>query len=265
MEENALATQQNVNFTQRQIETLRNTVAKDATDEELKMFIYLCKTYNLDPFAKEIFFTKFKETTSIITSRDGYLKIANNNSHFRGLESDVVYLNDTFSRTRDGVHHSYSTKNRGQPIGAYALVYRDDRNIPSYFFAPISDYRKNNSVWIQYPHAMILKVAEAMALKRAFSISGLVTQEEIGTETIEIPVDNEKRQRVYDVYNRYLVFFEMDQDKAVLAMKKIVGNTPSSQFTDEQINALEENLKELQKSTESTSDVEQTKQTEETA
>ena len=41
-------------------------------------------------------------------------------------------------------------------------------------------WKGNSEVWRQYPHTMILKVAESMALKRAFSISGLVTDDELG-------------------------------------------------------------------------------------
>jgi hypothetical protein len=47
-------------------------------------------------------------------------------------------------------------------------------------FAPFAEYNApSNGTWKKYPSAMILKVAEAMALKRAFSISGLVTREEL--------------------------------------------------------------------------------------
>ena len=37
-----------------EVTTIRNTVAKGASDNELKMFLHLSQTYGLDPFAKEI-------------------------------------------------------------------------------------------------------------------------------------------------------------------------------------------------------------------
>jgi len=40
-------------------------------------------------------------------------------------------------------------------------------------------YKPAGNIWKTYPSAMILKVAESIALKKAFSINGLVTQEEM--------------------------------------------------------------------------------------
>lgn len=113
-----------------------------------------------------------------MTSRDGYLKIADRNPAFNGLVSDVVHKEDKFKRSSEGVKHEYGT-NRGPIIGAYALVYRKDRKYPIYVFAPFKEYRAGTKVWNQYPSAMILKVAESMALKRAFTVSGLVSYEEM--------------------------------------------------------------------------------------
>ena len=161
-----------------EVTTIRNTVARGASDNELKMFLHLSQTYGLDPFAKEIWFIKAGGQPVIMTGRDGYLKIANNRKEYEGIVSDVVYEGDSFQRTVDGVSHTYSASKRGGILGAYALVYRQGIRFPAYVFAPFRDYNKGNNIWKQYPHAMILKVAESMALKRAFSLSGLVTREE---------------------------------------------------------------------------------------
>ena len=168
-------------WSEEQVALVKRTVAKDATNDELKMFLHLSGKYNLDPFAKEIWFLKMGGQPTITTSRDGYLKIANEHPAFSGLVSDVVYAKDSFAKTPDGVSHTYGVGDRGPIIGAYALVYRSDRRFPVYVFAPMKDYQKPSGTWKTYPHAMILKVAEAMALKRAFSLSGLVTVEELGT------------------------------------------------------------------------------------
>lgn len=170
---------QAVQWARDEIATIRATVAKDATNDELKMFLHLSQTYGLDPFAKEIWFIKMGRTPTIMTSRDGYLKIANNSEDYDGMVSDVVYEGDTFKKTVDGVEHVYGANKRGAVVGAYALVYRRDKRFPSYVFAPFKDYNSGRDAWRQYPHAMILKVAESMALKRAFSLSGLVTREEM--------------------------------------------------------------------------------------
>lgn len=178
-----------MDFNKRELEAIRKTVAKDATEDEFVMFMHLCKSYGLDPFLKEIWcYKRVKKGQNpktvqpiIMTSRDGYLKIADRNPNYDGIVSDVVRKGDKYSRTIDGVDHSYGAE-RGDIIGAYALVYRNDRKYPAYVFAPFKEYCGFTQVWNKYPSAMILKVAESMALKRSFSISGLVTKEEMDYE-----------------------------------------------------------------------------------
>jgi phage recombination protein Bet len=180
-----------ISFTTEQLALMKNTVAKGATDDEFMLLLHLAKTYGLDPFAKEIWCIKYLRpgqnpadvTATIFSSRDGYLKIASRDKQMNGLVSDAVYDNDTLKKLVDGtVEQSYGNP-RGNLIGAYALVWRKDRTYPAYFYASFAEYGAgNNPTWKKYPSAMIIKVAEAMALKRAFSISGLVTQEEIGLD-----------------------------------------------------------------------------------
>ena len=175
-------------------QTIKNTVAENATDDELDMFMHLAKEYNLDPFQGEIYFWKFgSKDPTIMTSRDGYLKIANQHPAFNGMDSGVIYPGDTFKKTTDGVQHELDIDSISKtPKGAYAVVYRSDRKVPTRVVVPFADYNKNNKVWSNYPSAMIQKVAESMALKRAFSVSGLVSKEEMGyegqqSEQIETP------------------------------------------------------------------------------
>jgi len=181
-----------ISFTDEEKEILRKTAAKKANDDEFKVFLHVAETYGLDPFNKELFFWKDKkDRTTIMTSRDGYLSIANRYEAFDGLVSDVVRTNDEFKRTTTGIEHKYGS-DRGGIVGAYALVYRKDRKYPVYVFAPYEEYNGYNSVWNRYPSAMILKVAESMSLKRAFSVSGLVSQEEMNIQRLE---DKEEKKK----------------------------------------------------------------------
>jgi phage recombination protein Bet len=179
------------------IEFLRTTVAQGATDEELKMLLYLSKEYGLDPLKKEIYFIKYGGRSTIITSRDGYLKIANRTESFNGLESDVVYQGDKLTKREDGsLHIEYSEAHlsfdKAKLMGSFCSVFRKDRAKATTVFVSIKDYYKKGApIWDQYINAMILKVAEAMALKRAFAISGLVTREEIEKEGFELEQETE--------------------------------------------------------------------------
>lgn len=273
MENRELATvEQKQEWTKEQIDAIRNTVAVGANNSELIMFLSLAKKYDLDPFAKEIWCVQMGGKMTIIAGRDGYLKIANCHPEFNGMESDVVCANDKFFKDKDGVHHSYAVNNRGAIIGAYAIVYRKDRSHPVYVFAPYREYVKNSPVWRQYPSAMNLKVAESMALKRAFSISGIVTQEEIGevetevedkqsqSSTVkskrqatqetqeavvmppyEILSDNSHKHRLSELWNRYVKVCG-NPEHAKNAMKKVTGKENSKDFTDEDLEKLTEDV-----------------------
>jgi phage recombination protein Bet len=183
-----------ISFTEEEKDILRRTVADKASDDEFKIFLHIAETYGLDPFNKELFFWKVDKNPTIMTSRDGYLKIANMNEAFDGLVSDVIRANDRFSKNENGIEHKYGSE-RGKIVGAYALVYRKDRKYPVYVFSPFEEYKAHNRVWSSYPSAMILKVAESMALKRAFTVSGLVSQEEMDVIQFKKKYEKEDEQR----------------------------------------------------------------------
>lgn len=170
-------------YTREQIDTIKNTVAKGATDSELQMFLHVAQTYGLDPFLKEIFYSDKMHT--IITSRDGYLKAAQRDPDFEGIQSMAVCENDDFEIdvVAGTVKHVFGKGARGKVIGAWAICSRTGRK-PVVSYASYDEYNQNNSIWTKYRSAMCCKVAEVFALKRQFGISGLVTMEEIEVEVV---------------------------------------------------------------------------------
>lgn len=168
-------------YTPDEIDTIRNTVAKGADNNELAMFLHICQVYGLDPFLKEIYYSK--EMKTIMSSRDGYLKVAQRDEEFKGMKSAVVFENDAFSMDiMSGIiEHKFKATDRGKIVGAWAMVLHKSRE-PVMQYVPFSEYDQGRNTWKKYPSAMILKCAEALALKRQFGISGLVTQEEMGGE-----------------------------------------------------------------------------------
>jgi phage recombination protein Bet len=142
------------------IETIAQTVAKGASPAQLQMFLQVCKRTGLDPFLKEIWYVP--EKGIIMAGRDGYLRVANENPQFDGMETRVE---------RD---------DKKIPVKAVCTVWRKDRGHPITCEAYFNEYKKGSPVWTQYPSAMISKVAEVLALKRSFAINGVVSEEEIG-------------------------------------------------------------------------------------
>lgn len=170
------------------VNTIRATVAKDATNSELEMFLHLCNQYQLDPFRKEIWFIKYGGQNSeptIMTSRDGYLKIAQQHPEYQGIMSQEVRENDQFSldAAAGTISHQFAQplSRRGQIVGAWATAKRRGFD-PVSIFVNYEEYKGSSKIWRQYPSAMIIKVAEAFALKRQFGITGLVTREELDAQ-----------------------------------------------------------------------------------
>lgn len=169
------------------LNTIKNTVAKNATDEELYMFLQLSSMYDLNPFMKEIWFVKNKDgSIMIMTSRDGYRKIASKDPNFKDCRSFPVFENDTFEMEVvmgeiTNVTHKFTQKDRGELVGAYAvlLTHSGDRTAT---YVDFKEYNKNTPVWRAYPTAMICKVAENLLLKRFANVNGIQTVEDAPQE-----------------------------------------------------------------------------------
>jgi phage recombination protein Bet len=171
-------------FAPEQVQAIKNTVAKDCSDAELVMFLEVCARYGLDPFAKQAYAAKMGGGgVSIIVSRDGLLAHAHKQPDFVKLDCDVVRKGDTFEVTfvngERQVKHGYGDPTaRGEVIGAWACVERRDHGT-TYFYAPLEEYKRSSPIWSKHPSAMILKVAESYALRKAYSISGIVGEAEV--------------------------------------------------------------------------------------
>ncbi|HNL70106.1 MAG TPA: recombinase RecT, partial [Leptospiraceae bacterium] len=115
--------------------------------------------------------------------RDGLLAHAHRQPDFVKMDGDVVWSNDGFETSmingeRSIVHTVKNPAERGHIIGAWAMVERRDHGI-TYFYAPLGEYKRNTPIWNSHPSAMILKVAESYALRKAYSISGVVGEAEV--------------------------------------------------------------------------------------
>lgn len=170
-------------ITENQYDMVRSVSASCTTDAEFKLFIYIANKYKLDPLLKEIWCIKrnSKEPAIIMTSRDGYLSIAHRSGHLDGLQSGTI------------------ENDKGELVKAWCEVWRKDMTHPFKSEVNFSEYKQNNFIWQKYPSAMLIKVAEVFAMKRAFSISGVLTQEEIGYVEGKAPeeISDEERQHPY--------------------------------------------------------------------
>ncbi len=149
-------------YNPQQIQLIRDMCARDCTDNEFLLLMQLAKTYQLDPFAKQIWAVKYgNNPAAIFCGRDGFLAIAHRSGKFDGMES--------------------GTRKDGDDLIGWCRVYRKDMSRPFEVEVSLSEYSTGKNLWLTKPKTMIVKVAESHALRRAFGISGLYAPEEIDT------------------------------------------------------------------------------------
>jgi len=175
-----------------QVDVIRATVAKGATNAQLHFFLHLASHYRLDPFRGEIFWSE--KIHRPITSRDGYESIAKRDPDFIGQDAFVVYELDDFEVTIDdgipSVHHVPNLLERsGNPVGAYSLTHTKGREHPIFIWAAWEHANQNTQVWKSHPDLMMLKCAESPGFKRGANIHGITTAEEIGEQVVVVDAD----------------------------------------------------------------------------
>ena len=168
-------------YTSEMVETIKNTVAQGATDNELMMFLMVANKYNLDPLLGQVYFVKYKDKPTVMAGRDGYRKIAKSKPTFKKCQSMAVYDNDEFEMEMvlgeiKNITHKFNHKERGKVSGAYAVLTTTDGDT-LVAWADIREYDTKQNAWTKYKSAMIKKVAETEVYKAFADIDGIQAEE----------------------------------------------------------------------------------------
>lgn len=181
-------------WTRDQVDLIKRTVARGTSDDELALFLHVCKRTGLDPLARQIYAImrrskegdKWVEKMVIQTGIDGLRLQAERTGKFRG-----------FGRTEwcgdDGAWGDVWLRLDVPPSAARVAVLRQEEDalepVRIEGIALYREYVQTNSSgeptqrWKTGPAGQLAKCAEALALRRAFpaELAGLLAAEEMGS------------------------------------------------------------------------------------
>ena len=162
---------------------IKSMYMKEASDDELELFLRTAEKLQLDPILKQIYAVPRKNKAGVTTYThqtgiDGYRIIADRTGKYCPGRSPTFEYNDkkelvtatayVKKLTSDGMWHEVS-----------ATVFYDEY-VVGYF-----DKQKNtwhpNEFWKDKPHVMLAKCAESLAIRKCFpaELSGVYTTEEM--------------------------------------------------------------------------------------
>jgi len=174
---------------------LVNGDADRVTDQEVMMYMALCKYQHLNPFLREAYLVKYGNSpATIVTGKDTFTKRANKNPNYLGKQAGIIVLNPETGEIeqREG---TFKLPNE-ELVGGWAKIFVKDRE-PEYNAVSFDEYtgRKSdgtlNKQWASKPATMIRKVAVVQALRECFpeDFGEMYSPEEMSNANNEIDVN----------------------------------------------------------------------------
>ena len=136
------------------------------TDQEVVMFLSLCKFQHLNPFTRDAYLIKYGNSpATVVVGKDVLLKRAMRSEKFGGLTAGVIVVNANGEiEEREG---TFVLPDENL-VGGWAKVIIKNYDVPFYASVSMKEYSTGMSNWLTKPATMIRKVALAQALREAF-------------------------------------------------------------------------------------------------
>lgn len=157
----------------------------NVSDQEVMMFLSLCRYQHLNPFLREAYLIKYgnNDPATIVVGKDVFTKRADATPTYGGKQAGVIVIDkDGEVKEREGALVLPSET----LVGGWAKVFIKGHDTPEYASVSFEEYvgRKKsgeiNGQWSKKPATMIRKVAVVQALREAFPdrFQGMYAQEE---------------------------------------------------------------------------------------
>jgi phage recombination protein Bet len=143
------------------LEAIRSTVfPKEGTQEQLIAFLLIANKYKLEPLLKEIYAFPSKGGIQPIVGVDGWTAIVNRQAEYDGVE-----FVENFNKA-------------GDLMSITAKIHRKDRALPTVVTEYLMECRRDTEPWKKWPIRMLRHKAFIQCARLAFSISGVVDDDE---------------------------------------------------------------------------------------
>jgi phage recombination protein Bet len=142
------------------LSTLKATVFKAASDDDLAALVIVSNEYELNPFLKEIYaFPAKGGGITPIVSVDGWIKMLVRQSTF------------------DGIKFEFQDQD-GRPYACTATIHVKGRTHPVEVTEYFDECKRNTDPWNNMPRRMLRNRTLCQAARMAFGFSGVVHEEE---------------------------------------------------------------------------------------
>ena len=183
-------------FTPTQVELIKSVIAKGASDDELKLFLYTAKRTGLDPLTKQIHFVKREVNKKLANGawvKEGQMTVQTGIDGYRAIAERTGKLAGISDATYDSEENDFPNK---ATVTVYKMV--EGQRVEYVSSARWKEYAQvyvKNGVetvgpmWKKMPYLMLAKCAEALALRKAFpnDLSGIYTTEEMAQADNKVP------------------------------------------------------------------------------
>lgn len=196
------------NFTQAELDTLKQTIARGTTDEQFSLFVQTCANSGLNPFLNHVHCIVYEgkqgATMSIQIAVEGITYLARKTEGYKGIEAQLVHENDEFRMGRDPdtgktviKEHEWGPS-RGKVLGGYAIAKREgfDDVIVYMEVSEIEHMKKgrNGHMWRDWFNDMFKKHIIKRAAKLQYGIE--IAEDEPVSGGNDIPEYRSERRDV---------------------------------------------------------------------